>query len=162
MSLYHLQRQVDSLKRRLPVHYNLARLRPYVEQFCDDWEYCVGMGFEPPPFDSGGPVAAYPPRKSRAKPLMERIRGLGIRSPNWMRIRQYVDNCRDERIYPYPDDILKIALPRAAALHLPPSSPDPITYPVFPGHRPGVGEGDQVDPSNLNAGSHESGSGPRL
>ena len=141
VSLYQIRRQVDALKRRLPVHYKLALLRPYAEQFCDDWEYCVGMGYEPPPFDSRYAITAYPPTKSRAEPFMDRVRDAGINSRTWMDVKKYLVNCRNERIYPHPDEILKIALPRAASLHLLPPSPNPISYPMLTTEHPKIDQG---------------------
>ena len=128
MSLYLVQRQVEALKRRLPIHYNLALLRPYAEQFCYDWQYCVSLGYEPPSFESLPCISAYPPRKHKAKPLMDRIKGLGVGSLDLVGVRRYVDRCRGDKIYPHPDNILRVALPHAACLELIPPSPHPISY----------------------------------
>ncbi len=150
MSLYSLRRQIHSLKRRLPIHYKLAFLRPIAQQFCDDWEYAVGMGYEPPTFFPHSSISAspavFPPRKSSVKPFMDRIRGAGIYPEDWMNVKNYLDDCRDRRIYPHPNDILRTALPRAAYLHLIPASPYPITYPIF-GREQSFPENDSVSHS---------------
>ena len=135
MSLYHLQRRVDALKHRMPVHYTLARLRPYAEQFCDDWEWAVRMGYQPPRFrDSAvysSPVSMTPRNKSRLRPFMDRVLGSGFHSGTWIEAGKYLDRCLEEGIYPHPDDFLRILLPRATLLELIPPSPDPVTYPAF-------------------------------
>ena len=149
MNLYQIQREVEALKRRFPIHYNLNRLRPYAEQFCDDWEYCVGMGFDPPSFNSHPRDSDYPPRREKARPFMDRIRRVGIISRDWLSLKKYLDNCRDERIYPHPNEILRITLPRAAYLELIPPSPDPISYRAIRGDRP------QLESPRLGAGGSE-------
>ncbi len=62
---------------------------------------------------------------------MHRVLDAGFQSRNWTDVKTYLEECRVERIYPHLDDILRIALPRAARLELIPPSPDPVTYTHF-------------------------------
>lgn len=160
MSLYSLRRQIDSLKRRLPIHYKVALLRPYAEQFCYDWQWAIGMGHEPPPFFSDSSVSVNfssvnHSRRAKLKPFMSRVSRLGIGSRTWKDVRRYLNRCRDERVYPHPDDILRLALPRAVLLELIPPSPAPVSYPALttkppqnelgPSRHPGHSEESQSD-----------------
>ena len=131
MSLYHLRRRVDALKRRIALPYTVVRLRPYAEQFCDSWAAAISDRQEPPPVSAQSSVPADPSAKSRPKPFMSRLTEAGFRLPTWMELHEYFDRCRENRIYPHPNDIVRTLLPRAAYLGLVPRSPDSIIYPHF-------------------------------
>ena len=67
-------------------------------------------------------------RKSRPYPLVRRVADTGLRTDSFMSLIKYTDSCRNDRVLPQPDEILRCLMHKAAALGLFPASPPAITY----------------------------------
>ena len=136
MSLSSLRSRINALERRLIVPLSVVRLRPIVEQYCDEWAYAMSAGSVPPPCTPADPV---PPRMSPTPlgarrrgaprvspvPLFRRITDAGYRLSTFTEVNRYVRQCREEGSCPHPHEMLRRLLPKAVAWGLLPRFPDP-------------------------------------
>ena len=134
MSLSSLSRRVNALNRQLIVPLGVVRLRPIIEQYCDEWDYATSQGSVPPPCTPADPV---PPKKTPTPlgarrrgaprvshvPLFRRITDAGFHLPTFTALHRYVRQCREEGTCPQPQEILRLLLPKAVAWDLLPRSP---------------------------------------
>ena len=131
MYLYHLRRRVDSLKRKLAVPLSVVRLRPLAEEYCDQWAAAVADDREPPPaspMDLRSPAYAANPLQKTNRPFFRRIADAGFRLNTFMVLQKYTRNCRDDKNFPQPNEILRSLLPSAARWGLIPKSPPSESY----------------------------------
>ena len=78
MSLSSLRRRVNALNRQLIVPLGVVRLRPIIEQYCDEWDYATSQGSVLPPCTPADPV---PPKKTPT-PLGAHRRGVPASVPS--------------------------------------------------------------------------------
>ena len=67
-------------------------------------------------------------RKTGNRPLVRRVVDAGFRLHTFTALVWYADRCRNDRVLPHPDEILRILLPKAAVCGLIPRSSSPIAY----------------------------------
>ena len=120
MSLHHLRRRVDALKRQLAIPLAVVRLRPLADEFCHQWAIALDQDKEPPPSTS---MDALNSGDTKSKTFANRVVEAGYRLSTFSALQHYTRSCRERRILPQPNEILRNLLPKAAVLGLIPNSP---------------------------------------
>ena len=113
MSLAQLQREVNAIKRHLVHELRVVRARRVVTRYCDLWADLVARKILPPS----------PARL--AKNLIKHTGGNG----HFLRARDYLNDCREQRHLPHPNAILSHLLPSETSMGLiPRRKPEPVPY----------------------------------
>ena len=113
MSLAQLQREVESIKRKLVRELRVVRARRVAEDYCQLWADLVARKMLPPdPF-------------RLLKNLFQHTGDPG----DYAHAAGYLEQCRQQRHLPYPGQILLRLLPKEADIGLIPRwTPDPVKY----------------------------------
>ena len=118
MTYNQLRTQVDALCRKFATELEAYRLRPLVQDFCDEMADAVTG-------DKPGPVL---PLMDWVQVLFRRMTGRGFRPHNLMALCGYLERCLDGRVLPQPNDVLRTLLPKAAQRGLVPRSLEPVPF----------------------------------
>ncbi len=97
MSLHHLRRRVDALRRKLAPELAVIRLRRLAEEFCDQW------------------AVADHQEAAQPHPFIKRVADAGFRLPTFMALHKYLERCRNANEHPQPRQIVGTLLPWAAS-----------------------------------------------
>ena len=66
--------------------------------------------------------------KPRPKPLIKRVVDAGFRVHTFIDLTREIDRCRNGKVLPQPNEILRTLLPKAAVFGLIPASPPEVAY----------------------------------
>ena len=106
MSVDHLRRRVDALRRQMALALVVVELQPAAEELCDSWAIAESN--------------QQPPPENRA--LVDIIVRRGRNLPSLMALYKYLDRCRTNQGFPLPQQVLQALLPwHAAAGYLGPA-----------------------------------------
>ena len=108
-SLSQLRRQVDSLMRKYAVELAEFKLRPFANEYCDQWEELVAEDKLPPD-----------PRR-----LFKKLPGQDFLRRYFPAVNNYLEDCRQARRLPHPNEILRFLIPKAIDRGLIPKRPAP-------------------------------------
>ena len=110
MTFSQLRREVDSLMRKYATELAVHRLRPVADEYCDQWQELIAE-------------KKLPPNPQR---LFKKLPGKDFLRQRFPAVNNYLDDCRQKRRLPHPNEILRLLIPKAAGLV--PRELFPVTY----------------------------------
>ena len=113
-----LRSRVDALMRKYSTELKLYRLRPVAVDFCDEMAAAVTGDKRPPA----------KPLTDRGLLLIRRIQDRGYRPGDLGILLRYLGTCRDRRVLPQANDVLRALFPKAAGRGLIPRTLQEIPY----------------------------------
>ena len=112
MTLSQLRSQVDSLMRKFATELAVYKLRPVADEYRDQWQEFVDE-------------KKLPPAPSR---LFKKLLGKDFLSRSFPSVNNYLEDCRQNRRLPHPNEILRRLVPKSAASGLVPRELRPVAY----------------------------------
>ena len=112
MTLSQLRREVNAIMRKLATEIAVCRTRRAADAYCDQWQELIAEKSLPPA----------PQRLFKRLPRKDYLRH------RFPAVQNYLDDCRQSRHIPHPNEILRRLIPSAAASRLVAREFRPVTY----------------------------------